>query len=307
MILAVAGTKPGREDFFRMVTYRTGGGFGITPAVKGLLIANVAIFMLQGLTSGGRPLGFGLIDNWGVYNTGAAVYGFQVWRFFTYMFLHGSFSHILFNMFGLWMFGSQIEALWGKRTFLIFYFVCGLGGAVLYALFDLIGIGGGGYMLGASGAVYGILLAYGLSFPDNIILIGFIMPIKAKYAVVLFGLIELLATTSGSGSGIAHLAHLGGMLAGFIFMLTTMPNLSRRLAGNGPDLGGVWRRAKTRRKIKIVRPESGQGGNGGFRSDTKPKSADQERIDAILDKISRDGLQSLTDEEQEILRRAGRR
>lgn len=281
------------------------GGMGITPAVKLLIIANVAVFLLQNLI---RPVTY-----WGVFDTGAAVLHLQLWRFVTYMFLHGDMSHILFNMFGLWMFGTQIEALWGKRNFLIFYFICGLGGAALYALFDLVGWGDGGAMLGASGAVYGILLAYGLSFPDNVILIGFIIPMRAKYAVILFGLIELLATASGSGGGVAHLAHLGGMLAGFLFMVATMPAVARMVAGSGSGLGGFLRRQQTRRNIKIVRPEArsdgSNGGNGGgpFTRPGPPPSADQARIDAILDKISREGLQSLSDEEQDILRRAGRR
>lgn len=281
------------------------GGLGITPAVKGLLIANVAIFLLQNLTRSAPPPQLGIIDYWGVFNTAAAVFHFQVWRFVTYMFLHGNLTHILFNMFGLWMFGSQIEALWGKRNFLVFYFVCGLGGAVLYALFDLVGWGAGGTMLGASGAVYGILLAYGLTFPESIILIGLIIPMKAKYAVVLFGLIELLATTQGSGGGVAHMAHLGGMLAGFIFMVTTIPAIRRQVSTGVLDIDGLWRRFRTRRKIKVVPPRS-RPGNGGFR-DSSPPAGDQKQIDAILDKISRNGLQSLSDEEQEILRRAGRR
>jgi membrane associated rhomboid family serine protease len=283
------------------------GNMGITPAVKGLLIANVAVFILQNLTSFGRPMGLGIIDNWGVFSTEAAVFHFQIWRFVTYMFMHGDFSHILFNMFGLWMFGSQIEALWGRRNFLIFYFICGLGGAVLYAIFDIIGFGGGTPMLGASGAIYGILLAYGMTFPNNIILIGFIFPMKAKYAVMLFGLIELLSTASGTGGGVAHLAHLGGMLAGFIFMIATMPSVSSRVTAGGQDLGGFWRRFQTKRKMKVVRPESPPG-NGGFSgTSSKPRSTDQKRIDDILDKISREGLKSLSDEEQEILRKAGRR
>ena len=284
------------------------GGLGITPAVKGLLIANVAVFILQSITSLGRPYGMGVIDYWGVFSTNAAVYHFQIWRFVTYMFMHGDFSHIMFNMFGLWMFGSQIEALWGQKSFLIFYFVCGLGGAIMYALFDIIGVSPGAPMLGASGAIYGILLAYGMTFPNNIILIMFIVPMKAKYAVLLFGLIELLATAAGSGGGVAHLAHLGGMLAGFLFMVITIPGVSRQVSAGGLGLGGYWRRFQTKRNIRVVPPKQ-KPGNGGFQAPPPPppSSADQKRIDSILDKISRDGLQSLSDEEQEILRRAGRR
>lgn len=274
-------------------------GMSITPAVKFLLIANVAVFLLQNFI---RPL-----TGWGVFHTGDAIFGLQIWRFVSYMFLHGDFSHLLFNMFGLWMFGSQIEAMWGKRSFLVFYFICGLGGAGLYALFDLIGWGDGAPMLGASGAIYGILLAYGMTFPNNIILIGFIFPMKAKYAVMLFGLVELMATTSGSGGGVAHLAHLGGMLAGFIFMITTIPSVGRQVAGGTGDIGSWWRRFQTKRKIRVVPPKQNKSNGGSQGQASPPPSGEQKRIDDILDKISRNGLSSLSDEEQEILRRAGRR
>ena len=294
------------------------GMFGMTPAVKMLLIANVAVFILQYL--------FPVINNWGAYSTGTAIFGLQFWRFFTYMFMHAGTTHILFNMLGLWIFGAQLEALWGRRIFLTYYFVCGLGGAALYAIFDILGLGAGAWMVGASGAIYGLLLAYGLTFPDNVLLIMMIIPIKAKYAVILYGLIELFSTAPGQGGGnVAHLAHLGGMLTGFIFIMTTIPSIAGRVrgglagllggagrgsgarGGGGPDVGGAWRRFQTKRKIKIVRPDAngearpGNGGTGGT------NGQDQKQIDAILDKISREGLQSLTDEEQEILRRAGRR
>ena len=179
------------------------GGMGLTPGVKLLLIANGAIFFLQSL-----PLGEQL-QNLLSFMPGLAITEFQVWRFFTYMFLHGSFIHILFNMLGLWMFGTQIEARWGMRTFLIYYVVCGLGGAVTYGLFNLAGAGNT-QMVGASGAIYGILLAYGMTFPNSVILVMMIFPMKAKYAVVAFGVMALMNSAGGSGDNVAHLAHLGG-------------------------------------------------------------------------------------------------
>ncbi len=131
------------------------GGFQLTPTVKMLLIANVAVFVLQQLLPN-------ILEQWGAFNTTLAFKHFQVWRLATYMFLHGGVGHIFFNMFALWMFGTPIETLWGRRTFLLYYLICGLGGALLYGVFDLLGIGGG-WMLGASGAVMGLLLAYGMS------------------------------------------------------------------------------------------------------------------------------------------------
>jgi membrane associated rhomboid family serine protease len=284
---------------------------GMTPGVKALLIANVAVFIIQTVMRdyGGREVGSitGLLG----FIPGRAVFGLEIWRFVTYMFLHGGISHILFNMLGLWMFGAQIESHWGRGPFLLYYLVCGLGGAVTYGLFNLFGIDAFVPMVGASGAVYGLLLAYGMMFPEAIILIGLILPMKAKYAVILFGLIALLSTFSGGGGGVAHLAHLGGMGAGFVFLRLTIPSLR---AGTG--LGNPWRKLRGKRRLRVVRPEA-RTGTGRAQSprptDTSrpagspPPNADRAQVDAILDKISREGLQSLTTQEQEVLRRAGRR
>ena len=288
------------RGYGRSQGYGRGGRTDIS-AVKGLIIANVAVFVLQTLTGGGLREGLGLVDYWLSFVPGIAISDLQIWRFVSYMFLHAGLFHIGMNMFILWMFGSQVEALWGRRNFLIYYFVCGIGAAVVYGLFNLFGMSAYTPMLGASGAVYGLLLAYGLSFPDNIILVFFVLPMKAKYAVVLFGLIEFLSIPQGGS--VAHLAHLGGMLTGFIFLQITTPGMARR--GGGFDPAGAWRRFKTRNRMRVVRPgERGPGGNG---PDGDPQPPQQERINEILDKISREGLQSLTDEEQEILRRGSRR
>ncbi len=282
------------------------GGRVMTPGVKILIIANAAVFILQNFFGPGRT-GHGLLVEWLSFIPHQAIFGLQVWRFVTYMFLHGDFWHIGFNMFALWMFGSQIEVRWGKRNFLLYYFVCGLGGAIVYGLFNLFGIDTFVQMIGASGAVMGILLAYGITFPNSIILFMFIFPMKAKYFVALLALIDLWSIPGDSS--VAHLAHLGGMLAGFIFLRVTMPSLTSGIRlgplGKGPGgLGGAWKRHQTKKKMHVVRPKN--GGNG--RSDNSgDKSEDEKRIDVILDKISREGLQSLSDEEQEILRRAGRK
>lgn len=273
------------------------GGFQMTPMVKMILIANVAIFFLQQLIPN-------VLEQWGAFNTNLAVNQFQIWRFVTYMFLHGGFGHIMANMLGVWIFGTQIEALWGERTFLIYYFVCGLGGAVLYAAFGLAGMGGS-WMLGASGALMGLLLAYGMSFPNNVVLLMMFIPIKAKYLVVLYGLYDLLSIPKGDG--VAHLAHLGGLLAGFIFIQTTIPGLSGQMF-KGSALSSLWKGARSKKRMKIVRPDfkaQEKKADPGFHN--KGDNSNQEEIDIILDKISRDGLQSLTDEEQELLRRAGRK
>lgn len=282
------------------------GGRPTTSAVKGLIIANVAVFVLQTLTATLRTQGLGLVDYWGVFVPGLAIEHLQVWRFVTYMFLHDGLFHIGMNMLILWMFGSQVEALWGRRLFLLYYFVCGVGAAIIYGLFNLFGMSAWSPMLGASGAIYGILLAYGLSFPDNIILVFFVLPMKAKYAVLLFGLIEFLSLPQGGS--VAHLAHLGGMITGFVFLRLFAPRLSRGALGGLTDVQKTWRRFQARNRMRVVRPdERGPGAAGGNGGNGSPRQGDQARVDEILDKISREGLQSLTEEEQETLRRAGRR
>ncbi|MFH2053365.1 MAG: rhomboid family intramembrane serine protease [bacterium] len=288
--------------------YRSNSGFGstMTPVVKNLILANVVVFMLQTFTGGGLTGRLGLLDQWFTFVPRLAIFDLQIWRFVTYMFLHGGLFHILFNMFALWMFGSQIERLWGSRTFLIYYFVCGIGGAVTYGIFNLAGMEAYIPMLGASGAVYGILLAYGLTYPDSVILIFMVVPMKAKYAVILFGFIELMSTMGSHGSsGVAHLAHLGGMVAGFIFLRWTVPALARGGAIGG--LAEALRRAKARRRMRMVRPDRNSGPGTPDQGNRTHGNDNQEQIDRILDKISREGLQSLTPEEQEILRRAGRK
>jgi membrane associated rhomboid family serine protease len=289
------------------------GGRVMTPAVKALIIANAAVFVLQNLLGPDRPGEYGFFTRYFAFVPHLAIYGLEVWRFVTYMFLHGDFWHIGFNMFALWMFGSQIEARWGMRNFLIYYFVCGLGGAIVYGAFKLFGMDTFIPMLGASGAVMGVLLAYGMTFPNSIILFMMIIPMKAKYFVILLALIDLWSIPGGGS--VANLAHLGGMLAGFIFLKFTIPSLGAgigtgSLGGGAGGLGAAWKRYQTKRKMRVVRPDDQAsktpGGNGRPR-DGGGKSPNQKRIDLILDKISREGLQSLTDEEQEILRRAGRK
>ncbi len=286
------------------------GGMGLTPGVKLLLIANGVMFVLQSILRSIQP---DLLESLLTFIPQKAINSLQIWRFFTYMFLHGSFIHILFNMLGVWMFGTQIERRWGMRTFLIYYIVCGLGGAVTYGLFNLAGASAGTQMLGASGALYGILLAYGMTFPNSVILVMMIFPMKAKYAVIAFGVMALMNSTGGgNGGNIAHLAHLGGMIAGFIFLKVTIPSLSAGMGSSlGGDISGAWRRWQTKRKMKIVRPsaktDSGQAKPGNGSAGTAKGRGKRSEIDTILDKISREGLQSLSDEEQEILRRAGRK
>lgn len=147
---------------------------------------------------------------------------FQIWQVFTYGFLHGGFAHIFFNMFALWMFGSQIERTWGSQRLLVYYVVCVIGaGLVQLVVTTLAAQEGQVYpTLGASGGVFGILLAFGMMFPNQrILLLIPPIPLKAKWFVLIYGVIELWAGITGTEAGIAHFAHLGGMLVGLLLIL----------------------------------------------------------------------------------------
>jgi len=145
---------------------------------------------------------------------------FQPWQILTYSFLHSPnmLSHIFFNMFGLWMFGRDVERLMGPRRFLVYYLTCVVGAGIVQLVFAA--MQGGTYpTLGASGGVFGILLAFGLAFPNRMVMLIFPpIPMRAKYFVIFYGLIELFLGASGLAPGVAHFAHLGGMLFGFILL-----------------------------------------------------------------------------------------
>ena len=165
-----------------------------------------------------------------------------IWQPVTYLFLHGGWFHIIFNLFALWMFGADLERLWGPRQFLFYFFLTGIGAA----LFDVMLQPNAQIpTIGKSGAVYGILLAYGVLFPDRPILLWMIIPIKAKWFVVIMGLIEFVSSMNGPGTGVAHVAHLGGMLFGYLY-----------LRGGGMPYRWQlkyheWRRARLRRKFEV--------------------------------------------------------
>jgi membrane associated rhomboid family serine protease len=184
------------------------GGGDVTPAVKLLLIANVVVFVLQLA-----------LPHWVVMLFGLVPYlvwqDFYVWQLFTYQFFHGGLLHLLFNMLALWMFGCELERRWGSEFFLKYYFVSVVGGAILNTLFLP---GQMAPSIGASAGIYGILLAFALIYPDQIIYFYFLFPIKMKYFVMIIGGIALYSSVASGQSGIAHLAHLGGMAFGYLYL-----------------------------------------------------------------------------------------
>lgn len=187
----------------------------LTPAIKLLVIVNVAAFLVT-LIVPTITLLFGM-------RPADVVEHLYLWQPLTYMFLHGGVFHILFNMLALWMFGVELERMWGSRYFTKFYFVAGVGAALTTVVLSFTPLPFADQLyysltIGASGAVYGVLLAYGLYFPHRPIYMYFVFPIPAKYFVLIIGAISLLSSMGGPGGGIAHTTHLGGLLVAYVYL-----------------------------------------------------------------------------------------
>ena len=201
---------------YRSYRVRPSFNHSISPVVKKLLIATGAVFLLQSIVGGDWLWRFG------AFTPGSAIFKLMVWQFLSYMFLHAGFFHIFFNMLMVWMFGVRLEQRLGSREFLRFYLICGAGAALVHAiacfLFGLPGVP----MIGASGAVYGILLASALFWGEQVVYVYAIFPMKMKYLVLILGGLSLWASismvTTGKGGNIAHFAHFGGLLTAWIYL-----------------------------------------------------------------------------------------
>lgn len=239
-----------------------------------IIAANVVVFLLQIIL---YKINF---EQWLVLHPEKVLTRGYIWQLFTYMFIHGDILHIGFNMLIIWMFGTQLERIWGSSQFLKYYFVCGLGGALFSFIFSYHSI-----ILGASAAAYGILLAYAVLFPYNQIYILGIFPIRARTLVIVLAILEFLRGMGGQ-DGIAHFAHLGGLAAGLIYI-----NSDHRTSI-------FWRRIKSLFdsfpvKIKIKKDDDDENFDGNSRK----------KVDSILDKISKKGYGNLTETEKRILER----
>jgi membrane associated rhomboid family serine protease len=201
------------------------------PVIKGLLIANLLVFLAM-LVPPTAELIYGWFALWAYgVRPGMQPGAFMPWQLVTYGFLHGGFGHLFFNMFALWMFGVPIERAWGSKRFSWYYFICLVGAGLTQLV--VITLQGTPYpTVGASGAVLGVLLAFGMMYPDVPIYLYFFVPIKAKYLVILYALLDLFGGFSGAATGVAHFAHLGGMVTGFIVLQ-------------------VWRRTYARRRERL--------------------------------------------------------
>ena len=249
---------------------------------------------------------------------------FRIYQLVTYMFMHGSFGHLFFNMFALWMFGNTLENIWGSKRFLLFYMVCGIGAGLCQELVQYIQyatslshyatVNMSGHVVtmdtylnmmntvGASGAIYGLLLAFGMMFPNSMIYFYFLIPIKAKWFVIGYAVIELITGLTGVDN-IAHFAHLGGMLFGLLLILYWRKNPAGPNK-NFRNLRDVFQSWKKKSRMKYTPYQEIKVDSQVPRSDEEYNHQQAERnhkMDAILDKISKSGYASLTDEEKEFL------
>jgi len=295
-------------------------GFRVLPTVvKHLLIINILMYLATVTLT---RFNIDLTDILGLHFFKAS--DFRFFQLVTYMFMHGNFGHLFFNMFALWMFGNTLENIWGSKRFLLFYMVCGIGAGLCQELVQYIQyttslaqystVNLSGHIVtmdtylnmmttvGASGAIYGLLLAFGMMFPDSQIYLYFLFPIKAKWFVIGYAVIELISGLGGADN-VAHFAHLGGMLFGLLLILYWRKNPA------GPNKNfrkwkEVFQSWKQKSRLKYTPYKEVKDEPRVPRSDEEynRQRAEKERnVDAILDKVSKNGYASLTPEEKDFL------
>jgi membrane associated rhomboid family serine protease len=239
-------------------SYRAYGGGGggwawykPTPVVKQLLILNTALFLgLALLSIFAPPMASAAVVLFGVVPVDTA-FGLRLWQPLTYLFLHAGFWHLFFNMFALWMFGTPIERDWGSRRFLKYYLLTGVGAGLLNVIVCLLwgGSAAATPTIGASGAIYGLLLAFGVLYPHQPILVWFILPVPARIFVAIFGVLAFLSALQGPGTGVSHVSHLGGMLFGLVYLRGGW------LLYRGRRRYAEWKLGQAKRKFEVYMRE----------------------------------------------------
>jgi len=297
---------------------------------RNLLIINVLVYLLASVVQlGGKSL-----TDWGALHFFMAS-EFHLYQFITYQFLHGGFTHLFFNMFALWMFGCVIENVWGPKKFIFYYIFCGVGAGLCQELVQYISFAADGLTsldpnqmlnvngqhlmtvdqvmnlsstIGASGAVYGILLAFGMTFPnERIFIFPLPIPIKAKWFVAIYAIIEFVSAMSSVGDGVAHMAHIGGMLFGFLLILYWRSNPNSYFNVDATrQFFDRWSRASRTSSTSHTSSTSYTSNTTYSRPEddmeyNARKNARQEEIDKILDKIRVSGYDSLSKEEKRRL------
>lgn len=230
-------------------TRYSGAGFSISrppDGVKWLLLSNAGVWLLNVLCA---LTGLGVLFFPFALTPDLVVKHGYIWQVVTYMFLHSTHDplHILFNMLALWMFGAEIERAWGTRRFLKYYFICGVGAAICVIVVALLFGQGDVPTLGASGAIYGLLLAFGLMFPD-VTVFFLVFPIKAKYLVIIMGALAFFFSVSGGNSGVSNVAHLGGLLIGYVYLRAPLLKLD---AIGLRQRRHEWKMNRARRKFEV--------------------------------------------------------
>ena len=287
------------------------GGFSFfPPVIKYLLLANVAFFLVQLMLEGGfltlhgEPLYNWFARSFFLWPLGSGA--FMPWQLVSYMFLHSTdgISHLLFNMIMLWMFGMEIENLWGAKKFAIFYFAAGIT-AGLANLFIAPLFTATGPTIGASGGVFGVMAAFAMVFPDRYVYLYFLVPVRAKYLIAGLIILEVVYGVLGTQGGIAHVAHLGGAVVGGVWVLLDKRGYIDRWLSRRKSAGSVssrWNERPQDAKFYEFTP-----GRHERKSGDPTYDAAQKRIDEILDKISVSGYAGLTEEEKRILLDASKR
>ncbi len=248
-----------------------------SPVIRTLLILNLGIWALMTLTGTERiffPL-LGLVPRY-------VVGDFMIWQPLTYMFLHAGFWHVGLNMFVLWMFGSELEESWGGLAFLRYYLITGAGAGLVTVLFSLNSVVP---VVGASGAIYGVLLAYGLAYPNRMVYLLFMFPMKIKYFVGFLAAVAFMASFQPGTSTVSHMTHLSGMIIGWFYLRTQRRTPAPAMLARINDL------REARRVAREVR-------------ENREDDLLRRQVDDILDKISIKGYDSLTKVEQDLLFRA---
>jgi len=272
----------------RQTSYQVPFGFALTPWVKRLLIANIVVFFLTAV------IGREIVFSWFAFAPSAVLT--RPWGAFTYMFLHGGFGHLFWNMLILFFFGPPLESRWGSQAFLKYYVVCGLGGVSLSFLFAP------SWIVGASAALYGLMLAFAMIWPNAPIYIWGIFPVKAKWMVGALFLLSLFNAFGGDGGGIAHFAHLGGLVTGFLYLKSDWrPGGPRKGKASG---------IRVRKMAIVPREESGEASEAQSQPEgrwSKKEEVVLDEVDRILDKISASGMGSLTEHERKVLDEVSRK
>lgn len=294
------------------------GGFSmIPPVMKSLIIINVIVYFVMYFFLESLKIGEISLYSWFMHYFALqpfnSLFGgnFWPWQLFSYQFMHGGFFHLFFNMFSLWMFGAELESMWGSKRFLIYYVTAGIGAGIVQLIVGQF-LGQLGPTIGASGSIYGILLAFGMTFPDRqIMMFPLFIPIKAKYFVILFAGIEMISGFGGS-DGVAHFAHLGGAATGFLLLKFGERFGFFKLF---EKIGSKKQETVSKGNIYNLQRETGfTSSRTSYQEPTHtsttqmPKTVivngeviTQTKIDAILDKISASGYANLSDHEKFIL------